>query len=147
MAPAIEPIGAPLAARGLDHELVIVGSGFAGIGVAIKLKKMGIDDFIILEKADDLGGTWRDNDYPGLAVDMPSFIYSYPFEMSSSWSRVYAPAHEIKAYADHCVAKYGVRPHIRFVPLAARSPVPLPSVAPWCARASVISAAPYRRAP
>ena len=101
-------------ATGLDHELVIVGSGFSGIGAAIKLRKMGIDDFVILEKADDLGGTWRDNDYPGLTVDMPSFIYCYPFEMSPDWSRVYAPGNEIKAYADHCAGKYGIRGHIRF---------------------------------
>ncbi len=98
----------------LDHEVVVVGAGFSGIGVAIKLREIGVHDFVVLEKADDIGGTWRDNDYPGLAVDMPSFIYSYPFEMSAEWSRVYAPAREIKAYADHCVEKYGVRPHLRF---------------------------------
>ena len=97
-----------------DHEVVIVGCGFSGLGAAIKLKQIGIHDFSVLEKADDLGGTWRDHDYPGLAVDMPSFIYSYPFEMSAEWSRVYAPAAEIKAYADRCAEKYGVRPHIRF---------------------------------
>ncbi len=97
----------------LDHEVVVVGAGFSGIGVAIKLREIGVHDFVVLEKADDIGGTWRDNDYPGLAVDMPSFIYSYPFEMSAEWSRVYAPAREIKAYADHCVEKYGVRPHLR----------------------------------
>ena len=96
------------------HEVVIVGSGFSGLGAAVKLKQIGIHDFVILEKSRDLGGTWRDNDYPGLAVDMPSFIYSYPFEMSPDWSRIYAPAREIKAYADHCADKYGVRPHIRF---------------------------------
>ena len=59
-------------ATGLDHELVIVGSGFSGIGAAIKLRKMGIDDFVILEKADDLGGTWPDTDYPRRPVDRPS---------------------------------------------------------------------------
>jgi cation diffusion facilitator CzcD-associated flavoprotein CzcO len=99
---------------GPDHEVVIVGSGFSGIGAAIRLKQLGIHDFVVLEKADDLGGTWRDNDYPGLAVDMPSFIYSYPFEMSPEWSRVYPPAREIKAYTDHCADKYGIRPHLRF---------------------------------
>jgi cation diffusion facilitator CzcD-associated flavoprotein CzcO len=97
----------------LDHEVVIVGTGFSGLGAAIKLKQMGID-FVVLEKADDIGGTWRDNDYPGLHVDMPSWIYSYPFEMSAEWSRVYPAGREIKAYADHCTDKYGVRPHIRF---------------------------------
>ena len=97
-----------------DHEVVIVGSGFSGIGAAIKLREMGLHDFVILEKAQDVGGTWRDNDYPGLVVDMPSFIYSYPFEMSSDWSRIYPERAEIKAYADHCVEKYGLRGHLRF---------------------------------
>ena len=62
----------------VDHEVVIVGSGFSGIGAAIKLEQVGIHDFVVLERAEDIGGTWRDNDYPGLAVDMPSFIYCYP---------------------------------------------------------------------
>lgn len=97
-----------------EHEVIIVGCGFSGLGAGIKLKQMGVHQFVILEKADDLGGTWRDNDYPGLAVDMPSFIYCYPFEMRAEWSRVYAPAREIKAYADGCADTYGVRPHIRF---------------------------------
>jgi cation diffusion facilitator CzcD-associated flavoprotein CzcO len=99
---------------GLDHEVVIVGSGFSGIGAAISIEEMGIHDFVVLERADDVGGTWRQNDYPGLAVDMPTFIYSYPFEMRPEWSRLFAPRDEIKAYADHCVDKYGIRPHIRF---------------------------------
>jgi cation diffusion facilitator CzcD-associated flavoprotein CzcO len=114
MSLAVEATKYQTPTAGLDHELVIVGAGFSGIGAAIKLKEMGIDDFIILEKADDLGGTWRDNDYPGLAVDMPSFVYSYPFEMSPEWSRVYPTGREIKAYTDHCADKYGVRPHIRY---------------------------------
>ena len=97
-----------------QHEVAVVGCGFSGLGVGIKLREMGVHRFVILEKADDLGGTWRDNDYPGLAVDMPSFIYCYPFEMSPAWSRVYAPAREIKAYADRCAEKYGVRQHIRY---------------------------------
>ncbi len=106
--------GAEQTRTGLDHQVVVVGSGFSGLGVAIKLRDIGVDDFVVLEKADDIGGTWRDSDYPGLAVDMPSFIYSYPFEMSADWSRVYAPAREIKAYADHCADEYGVRTHLRF---------------------------------
>lgn len=92
----------------------MVGCGFSGLGVGIKLRRMGVRRFVILERASDLGGTWRDNDYPGLAVDMPSFIYCFPFEMSPRWSRVYAPANEIKAYADACAEKYGVREHIRY---------------------------------
>jgi cation diffusion facilitator CzcD-associated flavoprotein CzcO len=95
------------------HEIVIVGSGFSGIGAAIKLKEMGIRDIVILEKADELGGTWRANDYPGLVVDMPSFIYSYPFEMSPEWTRVYPTGRERRDYTDHCADKYGIRELVR----------------------------------
>ena len=95
-------------------EVAIVGSGFSGVGAAIKLKKIGIHDFVVLERAADVGGTWRDHDYPGLTVDMPSFIYCYPFEMYAGWKHVYPRAKEIKGYIDHCVDKYGVRPHLRF---------------------------------
>jgi cation diffusion facilitator CzcD-associated flavoprotein CzcO len=99
---------------GLDFEVVIVGSGFSGLGTGIELKRRGIHDFVILERADDLGGTWRDNTYPGLTVDVASTTYSYGFEPNPEWSRLYAPGAEVKRYADHCAAKYGVRPHIRF---------------------------------
>jgi cation diffusion facilitator CzcD-associated flavoprotein CzcO len=105
----------------LDHEIVIVGSGFGGMGVAIKLKDMGIDDFVILERADDLGGTWRDNTYPGLAVDVASMAYSYSFEPNPDWSRVYARGPEIWAYADHCAEKYDIKRHIRFGQNVARA--------------------------
>ena len=67
---------------GIDVDIAIVGSGFSGIGAAIELQNAGCHDYVILERADALGGTWRDAHYPGLAVDMPSFIYSYPFELS-----------------------------------------------------------------
>ena len=97
-----------------DHEILIVGAGFSGIGLGIKLKKNYLHDFIILERADDLGGTWRDNTYPGLTVDIPSASYSYPFEPNPDWTRVYARGPELKAYADHCADKYDVRRHIRF---------------------------------
>ena len=97
----------------LDFEVLIVGSGFSGLGAGIALKKMGLDDFAILERADDLGGTWRDNTYPGLTVDVASTSYSYGFE-PYDWSRLYAKGGEVKAYADHCADKYGVRQHIRF---------------------------------
>jgi len=91
-----------------------VGAGFGGIGVGIELKRIGIDDFVLLEEADDLGGTWRDNTYPGLEVDIPSFSYSYHFEPCADWSQVFAPGREVKQYADHCADKYGIRPHIRY---------------------------------
>ena len=97
----------------LDHEVLIVGAGFSGIGTAIKLQHAGIGDFAILEQAHDVGGTWRANTYPGLAVDIPSFTYQFSFEMNPDWSRVFAPGAEVKAYADHCVEKYGLRSKLR----------------------------------
>lgn len=97
----------------LDTEVLIVGSGFSGIGAGIKLKEAGIP-FIVLEKAADLGGTWRDNTYPGIAVDITSFTYSFSYEQLPDWSRVFAPGSELKKYADHCAQKYGVREHMRF---------------------------------
>ena len=97
-----------------QHEVIIVGSGFSGLGAAIELKRLGIHDFVILESAADLGGTWRDNTYPGLTVDVASTSYSYGFEPNPDWSRLYAPGSEVKAYADHCAQKYGVLPHLRF---------------------------------
>jgi len=98
----------------LDYEVLVVGCGFAGIGTGIKLNKIGIHNYLILEKAADLGGAWRDNTYPGLAVDIPGLTYSFSFEQNPSWSGLYPPGIELKRYADHCADKYGVRSHIRF---------------------------------
>ncbi|MEV6771554.1 NAD(P)/FAD-dependent oxidoreductase [Nocardia sp. NPDC051030] len=98
----------------VDHEIIIVGAGFSGIGTAIALRKAGFDDFLIVDDADGAGGTWHWNTYPGIAVDIPSFSYQYSFEKQRDWSRVYAPGRELKAYAERCVKKYGLRPRIRF---------------------------------
>jgi cation diffusion facilitator CzcD-associated flavoprotein CzcO len=100
-------------ARQNDHVLII-GAGFAGLGMAIRLKQAGIDDFTILEAAERLGGTWRDNTYPGIACDVPSHLYSYSFEPNPSWSRFFGPQAEILSYLEHCADKYGIVPHIRF---------------------------------
>ncbi len=93
--------------------MVIVGAGFSGIGAAIKLKQHDIDDFVILDGRDDLGGVWHVNTYPGVAVDITSFTYSFSFEPNPDWSRTFAPGSELKDYADHCTDKYGLRPHVR----------------------------------
>ncbi len=93
---------------------IIVGSGFAGLGMGIALRKQGIRDFVILEKAHDVGGVWRDNSYPGAACDVPSHLYSFSFELSPNWSRTYAPQSEIYEYLQHCARKYELLPHIRF---------------------------------
>src|SRR5882757_1054682 len=85
-----------------DHQIVIIGAGFGGIGMGIALRRAGIEDFVILERANDIGGTWRANTYPDVAVDVPSFSYQFSFEKNPNWSRVFAKGGEVKAYIDHC---------------------------------------------
>ena len=94
--------------------IVIVGAGFGGIGMGIALKKAGYHDFVILDKAHDLGGTWRDNQYPGCACDVPSPLYSYSFELNPDWSRLFAPQREIWDYLRNCARKYGLDEHISY---------------------------------
>lgn len=93
---------------------IIIGTGFAGIGMAVALQKAGVKDFLILEKKLDVGGVWRDNSYPGAACDVPSHLYSFSFEPNPEWSRVFAPQAEIHAYLRRCTEKYGLHPSIRF---------------------------------
>ncbi len=95
-------------------DAVIVGAGFGGIGAAIQLKRLGYDDFVILDREADLGGTWHVNRYPGVAVDIPSTTYAYWFEPNPYWSRLFAPGAELKRYAEHVADKYDVRRHMRF---------------------------------
>jgi cation diffusion facilitator CzcD-associated flavoprotein CzcO len=97
-----------------EFDVVIVGAGFGGIGAAIQLNRMGYHNIVILEREDDLGGTWHVNRYPGLAVDVPSTTYSYWFEPNPHWSRLYAPGAELKRYAEHVADKYDVRRYMRF---------------------------------
>ncbi|HKP60571.1 MAG TPA: NAD(P)/FAD-dependent oxidoreductase [Polyangiales bacterium] len=97
-----------------SHEILIIGTGFAGIGMGVKLRALGITDFVILEQADGVGGTWRDNHYPGAACDVESLLYSFSFEQNPRWSRSFAEQAEILEYLNHVTDKYGVRPHIRF---------------------------------
>lgn len=97
-----------------QHKIVVVGSGFSGIGMGVALRKAGFDDFVILEKASDLGGTWRDNRYPGCACDVPSPLYSFSSELNPSWTRLFAPQQEIWDYLRGCAAKYGIDSRIRY---------------------------------
>jgi len=103
-------------ARSLPEHVrfAIAGSGFAGIGCGIRLKQANENDFVILERAADLGGTWRDNTYPGCACDVPSHLYSFSFEPNPRWSRTFSPQPEIWDYLRHCSTKYGVEPHVRY---------------------------------
>src|SRR3954453_11751152 len=96
------------------YDAVIVGAGFGGIGAAIQLKRMGFENFVILDREDDLGGTWHVNRYPGLAVDVPTPAYSYFFEPNPNWSRLFTPGPEIKQYADDVADKCDVRRQMRF---------------------------------
>ena len=100
---------------------VIIGSGFGGLGAAIALRKAGISSFVVLEKADAIGGTWRENTYPGCACDVPSHLYSFSFERNPRWSETYSPQAEIRAYLERCADKYDVRRHVRFGAEAARA--------------------------
>ncbi|MFG2142992.1 flavin-containing monooxygenase [Streptomyces sp. NPDC048696] len=93
--------------------VAIVGAGFGGIGMAIALKRAGHDDFVVLDKAPEIGGVWRDNTYPGAACDIPSALYSYSFAPRYRWSRRYAPQPEILDYLRSCVRAHRVEPHLR----------------------------------
>lgn len=95
-------------------QVAVIGTGFGGLGMAIQLMKAGFTDITIFEKADDVGGCWRDNTYPGAACDVPSHLYSYSFEPKTDWSRRFAPQPEILGYLRHCARKYDLLRHVRF---------------------------------
>ena len=97
-----------------SFKVAIIGSGFGGLGMAYSLRKSGIDSIVILEKADDLGGTWRENTYPGCGCDVPSHFYSYSFESHYSWEWRYAKQSEILKYQHHIASKYDLEKHIRY---------------------------------
>ncbi|WP_330252995.1 NAD(P)/FAD-dependent oxidoreductase [Nocardia sp. NBC_00565] len=102
-------------ATSTEHrQIAIVGAGFGGIGLAIKLRQAGFDDLVILERADDLGGTWQANTYPGCACDVPSQLYSYSFAPNPNWSRKYGRQPEILDYLRSVATKHDVLHHIRF---------------------------------
>ncbi len=95
-------------------EVAIIGAGFSGLGLGIKLRQAGIEDFVILEKASEVGGTWRENTYPGAECDIPSALYSYSFETSAEWDYKWAEQHQILDYLKHVAARHDLYAHIRF---------------------------------
>ena len=95
-------------------DAIVVGAGFSGIAAGVQLRKAGFHDFVILEKADGVGGTWRHNTYPGAACDIPSHLYSYSFAPNPKWTRAYGEQAEILAYLERCADTFGLRPHLRF---------------------------------
>ncbi|MGC4060451.1 MAG: NAD(P)/FAD-dependent oxidoreductase [Aquabacterium sp.] len=96
------------------YEVLIIGAGFGGLGAAIKLQEAGVSNYVILERADDIGGTWRDNQYPGAACDIPSALYSYSFAPKHDWRKAYAGSKEIWAYMQAVAAQHGVKARVRF---------------------------------
>jgi len=98
----------------VDQDVVIIGTGFAGLGMAIRMKNAGMESFTVFEYAGSVGGTWRDNTYPGAACDIQSHLYSFSFEPNPNWSSMYGKQEEILAYLEYCTDKYGIEPHIRF---------------------------------
>ncbi|MCS3610061.1 flavin-containing monooxygenase [Salinibacter ruber] len=97
-----------------EADVAIIGTGFAGLGAAIRLLQEGMTDIVVLERADEVGGVWRENRYPGCACDTASHLYSFSFAPKADWSRRFAGRDEIFAYLKQCATQFGVRPHIRF---------------------------------
>jgi cation diffusion facilitator CzcD-associated flavoprotein CzcO len=95
------------------HEVAIVGAGFGGLGMAIRLKQEGIDDFVLIERSADVGGTWWANSYPGCQCDIPSNLYSFSFAPNPAWTRAYPLRDELHAYLRGCAERFGVLPHTR----------------------------------
>ena len=95
-------------------DIAIVGSGFSGLGMAIQLKRQGRDDFVVLERADEVGGTWWANTYPGCACDVPSHLYSFSFAPNPEWTETYSAQPEIRDYLIRCADRFGVRDQVRF---------------------------------
>ncbi|MDF2444577.1 MAG: hypothetical protein JWR01_2780, partial [Subtercola sp.] len=94
-------------------DVFIVGAGFAGLGMGIRLAREGTHTFVIAERSDSVGGTWRDNTYPGVACDIPSHLYSFSFRQKADWSSVFAPGPEIRAYLEDSAREEGLLPHLR----------------------------------
>jgi cation diffusion facilitator CzcD-associated flavoprotein CzcO len=107
------PEGQSRTRGGAELPIAIIGAGFAGIATAIRLTQCGIGSFTIFERADEIGGTWRDNSYPGAACDVPSHAYSLSFEPNPGWTQRFSPAAEIQAYLLAIVEKWGLRSRLR----------------------------------
>jgi cation diffusion facilitator CzcD-associated flavoprotein CzcO len=109
-----EPPGNHRNSSDISVDVLVIGAGFSGICMGIKLLEAGMKDFLIIEKSDDLGGTWYENRYPGCACDVPAHLYSFSFERNPGWTRMFAGQQEIWQYLKSCVQRYGLAPYIRF---------------------------------
>jgi cation diffusion facilitator CzcD-associated flavoprotein CzcO len=94
-------------------DVVVVGAGFSGLAMARELRRRGHRDFVVLERADDVGGVWRDNTYPGCACDVPSHLYSFSFALNPEWSSTYSPQPEIHAYLKRTAEQEGLLDRVR----------------------------------
>src|SRR5918996_1933994 len=97
----------------MNTDIAIIGSGFSGLGMAIRLKQAGYNDFVVLERAGEVGGTWQANTYPGCACDVPSHLYSFSFAPNPDWTQTYSTQPEIWAYLQRCADDFGVRRDVR----------------------------------
>ncbi|MPY62646.1 flavin-containing monooxygenase [Streptomyces spongiae] len=110
-----EPQQEPREQEPREHvRVAVVGSGFGGLGAAVRLRREGVTDFVVLERSDSVGGTWRDNSYPGCACDVPSHLYSFSFAPNPDWPRAFSGQEHIRAYLEHVTDVFRLRPHIRF---------------------------------
>jgi cation diffusion facilitator CzcD-associated flavoprotein CzcO len=106
-------VGAARSEGRTPPRVIIVGGGLSGLGMAIQLTRSGLVDFTVIEQSDGVGGTWRDNTYPGCGCDVPSFLYSFSFASTSAWTRRFADQHEILGYAEQLVERFELGPHLR----------------------------------
>lgn len=97
----------------MDTDVAIIGAGFGGLGAAIRLQRAGFTDFLVFDRGEDVGGTWRDNSYPGCACDVPSHLYSFSFAPNPRWSNTFSSQPEIWDYLRGCVDRFGIRPRLR----------------------------------
>lgn len=112
--PSVFPCRTLATVPGTHYRVVIIGTGFAGVGMAIALRRAGIHDFVVLERAETVGGVWRDNVYPGCQCDIPSHLYSYSFAPKADWTRSYPLREEIWRYLEDCTDQFDIRRSIRF---------------------------------
>ncbi|WP_051812786.1 NAD(P)/FAD-dependent oxidoreductase [Kitasatospora sp. MBT63] len=114
MVPRTKQPATPPPATTPHVRVAVVGSGFGGLGAGVRLRRAGITDFVILERASSVGGTWRDNSYPGCACDVPSHLYSFSFAPNPEWPRSFSGQPDIRAYLEKVTDVFGLRPHLRF---------------------------------
>jgi len=97
-----------------EAKILIIGTGFSGLGMAARLKQTGEEDFLVIERRSDVGGTWHDNTYPGCACDVPSNLYSFSFALNPDWSESFSPQPEIRAYLEDVATREDIRRHVHF---------------------------------